>query len=275
MKNERTNMRKNTIHENQTIKTKLSFHPSWNIKPEERYVFMFKNNQCPPLAPNQISIYGLDLAPQEDGIVVTAFIRSSLSQSIQIGQTTLLLLSSQGEILGRKTMDLSVIGELPPNSSRPWRFHFSPTELFVQKLPKEDWKIAFELKPKHQLDLDDSWEQNLSSEAKAHLQEMVNQLEVPKPGEINLMGIQAKTQDNGDLYVTLLIRNGSGKHVTLKQLPLQFIDADGDVVAKGVFKLDHLTVKANTSKPWTFIFPNTVVQKKNPNLKKWQVETPK
>ena len=68
---------------------------------------------------------------------------------------------------------------------------------------------------------------------------------------------------NGPLHTTLLIRNGSEKNMKLEQLPLIVEDASGEVIAKGGFQFDNLEVKANTSKPWTFIFPKELLLKED------------
>ena len=46
-------------------------------------------------------------------------------------------------------------------------------------------------------------------------------------------------------------------------------------IAKGGFNLDQLEVKANTSKPWTFIFPKELLLKENMDLSKWKAYPPK
>ena len=89
------------------------------------------------------------------------------------------------------------------------------------------------------------------------------------------MGIQAQIDENGSLHTTLLIRNGSEKNVKFEQLPLIVEDASGDSVAKGAFQFEELEVKANTSKPWTFIFPKELVLKEDMDLSKWKVYPPK
>ncbi|MCZ0757091.1 SLAP domain-containing protein, partial [Anoxybacillus sp. J5B_2022] len=94
-------------------------------------------------------------------------------------------------------------------------------------------------------------------------------------GEINFMGLEAKLNEKRDLIITLLIRNGSDKHIQLEQIPLVVEDASGDIVCKGVFQLEHLEVRANTSKPWTFIFPSNLLLKEAIDLTKWKVYPPK
>ncbi|SDH18556.1 accessory Sec system S-layer assembly protein [Alteribacillus persepolensis] len=256
------------------VHTDLSFHPEWTMSKEDQYSFQFLNMECPALRPNQISLSGISLQENEPGTCqITAFIRNSLNKTITLHETTLVFLDAKDNVLGRKTVDLSSAGEIPAKSSRPWNFTFNDEELFTSDLPEEGWKLAFQLKPssrKHSLQLDNSWEQSLAEKDKSKLKEMVENLDPPKPGEVNFMGLKALQKDDGALHVTLLIRNGSNKNITLEQIPLQVEDSHSQVVAKGGFSLDQFEVKANTSKPWTFIFPTELVQKEHIDLSSWK-----
>lgn len=258
------------------VKTELSFHPSWNVSVEERYYYQFLHNQQRPLKKNQISLSGIDLKQVPQGYVVTAFVRNSLSRPVAFSPTPLLLLGPNNEVLARKVFDLSELGEVPPRSSRPWKFLFEQETLRTSEIPLVDWKLAFELpkQKRHSLDLEESWEKSLAAEDRQKLQALVQSLQPPKPGEVNFMGLQARQTEQGDLHVTLLIRNGSDKNIHIQQLALQVYDASGDVVASGAFALDNFEVKANTSKPWTFIFPKSLVTKENPDLRSWKVSLP-
>ncbi|MED5053050.1 accessory Sec system S-layer assembly protein [Anoxybacillus rupiensis] len=265
-----------TSSADQDIHPQLSIHPSWSISAEERYYYQFLNNEQQPLKENQISLSGIELKQTEKGYVVTAFVRSSLAKAISFSDTTLLLIGPNGEMLARKTFPLAELGELPPRSSRPWKFFFERETLRVAELPAVDWKIAFELrKPTaHSLDLSESWEKSLADEDKEKLRTLVQSIQPPKPGEINFMGLQIQQAENGDIHATLLIRNGSDKNIQIQQLPLQIEDAAGDLVAQGAFTLQAFEVKANTSKPWTFIFPKALVVKEKPDFRAWKVIVP-
>ena len=147
----------------------------------------------------------------------------------------------------------------------------------MKEIPQTDWKLAFELKrPKepHALDLEESWEKSLAEPDKEKLEQLVKSITPPKAGEVNFMGIQARLDDAGALHTTLLIRNGSEKNVKFEQLPLIVEDASGEVIAKGGFRFEQLEVKANTSKPWTFIFPKELLLKEDIDLSKWKAYPP-
>lgn len=254
------------------VGTSLSIHPYWDIPNEQVYVYRFLNNELQPLKPNQISLSGIQYELVDGNLHVTAFIRNSVNKSINLGDTSLLLLDDQNELVASHTFHLSEVGEIPAESSRPWVFVFPEQTLNKTDFSKENWTLAFNLTAsQHKLDLEDSWEESLSSEAKAKLQKIVEQLQPPKDKEVNFQGLEAKILENGDLAVTLLIRNGNLKDINLQQIPLIVMDVDKNTVAEGQFILNQFTVKANTSKPWTFIFKKSMLKQEEPNLSKWSV----
>ncbi|HHY21722.1 MAG TPA: accessory Sec system S-layer assembly protein [Bacilli bacterium] len=259
-------------HSEEEVETTLSLHPEWTISKEDQYAFQFLNMECPPLKRNQISLSGISLTKESEEVFrVTAFIRNSIDRPIQFEETTLALLDEDGKILGRKQFDLREAGEIPAHSARPWNFYFSHKDLFTTELPAQGWQLAFQIESldMHRLELEESWEKSLATGEKEYLKEVFDRLEPPKKGEFNIIGLQATKQDNGELHVLLFIRNGSNKRAEIEQLPLQIVDAVGDVVATGSFKLEKFTVNPNTSKPWSFIFPASLVQKENPDFSRW------
>lgn len=258
------------------VYTTLVLHDSLEISKAETYVLKFRHQQLPPLKPNQISISSIRLTRFEEDAIVDAFIRNTVDKPVQFEMVDLLLVDENNQALAKKTFDLSEMGEIPALSCMPWRFFFEDDDI-VAEIPDEGWKIAFELKrqaTEHTLDLAPSWDEQLSKEQREHLEQVVAGLPKLKEDEVNFMGLEAVLQEAGTLAVTVLIRNGSTKSIKIEQLPLVVEDADGDQVCQGGFALQDFEVKANTTKPWTFIFPEPLVVKKNPNLTRWKVYPP-
>ncbi|RLQ96814.1 accessory Sec system S-layer assembly protein [Falsibacillus albus] len=256
------------------VETGLSFHPSWRIEKEQEYVFRFLHNELSPLKRNQISLSGVDLSQENGQVQVTAFVRNSLQKTITMGVVELLLLQEDGTILGRKKIDFSELGELPAESSRPWIFPFEQQDLFTEDIPQSNWKLAFNVTSlqEHSLDLDPEWEKSLSDEDKNKLKDIVKSLPKPAPKEFNLMGLTVKMMENGNLNVTILLRNGHENAIQIQQLPLEILDASGEIVAKGGFQLNDFEVKANTTKPWSFVFPKEMILKSNPDFSSWKAQ---
>ncbi len=261
------------------VKTKLSFHPDWNVPQEQQYVFNFLANDLQPLKPNQLSLAAINIEEDKKSGAwnVKAFFRSSLSQPIELGEIELLLLDKEGKRIGAKTFNFKELGVIPPNSARPWVFEFDKASVEAAEVPEEGWTIAFNLISLrgHQLDLDETWKKQLPKEQQEKLAEIIKGL--PKLGktEVNFTGLQVRLNDDQSLHASIFIRNGNDKSINLEQLPLEIIDANGKRIAKGSFKMDPvLTVQPNSTKPWTFIFPAELVEAEGADLSRWTARVP-
>lgn len=255
------------------VKTKLSYHPEWNVPQEQKYIFNFLANELEPLSPNQLSLAAIDIDVNRDGSWdVKAFFRNSLPNTVELNEMPLLIIDKDGRQVASQTFDFKEIGTLPPESARPWVFHFDRKSIRVNEKPEEGWKIAFNLIALrgHQLELDDSWKKQLSQEQIELLEKAVKELPKLNDTEVNFTGFQLKLHENNNLVVSMFIRNGNDRAINIEQLPLEIVDANGKQVAKGYFKLDPaLTVQPNSTKPWTFIFPGEKVNSEGADLSRW------
>lgn len=268
------NVTSKSQNDNSDVETKLSFHPDWNVPQEQKYIFNFLANELEPLKRNQLSLssISIDEDPRSGKWLVRAFFRSSLAEAIELGEIELFIMDKNDELVASKKFDFKALGTIPAESARPWVFEFEKSTLKTNEIPEDGWKIAFNLVSLrgHQLELDATWEEQLPAEQKEELAKIVKTL--PKLGEteVNFTGLQAKFANDGSLNVSIFIRNGHNKAINLEQLPLEIIDARGKQIAKGSFKMDPiLTVQPNSTKPWTFIFPSSLVNPKGADLSRW------
>ncbi|MFJ7932780.1 accessory Sec system S-layer assembly protein [Sporosarcina sp. NPDC096371] len=268
----------NTSTSTDAVETTLSLHPEWDVPQEQDYVFRFLSNELEPLKPNQISLSGIDIdvEPADGSWLVKAFFRSSLDQQISVGSVELMLINEEGETLASDEFNLNELGDIPARSARPWVFVFTKDNIFAEQPPTENWKLAFNVQSMvpHKLELEPAWEESLSNEQKEGLSTVVEGLPKLKPREVNISGFQVKQQDDGSIATSIFIRNGHSKQINIEKLPLELIDATGELVASGSFELAPLSVKANTTKPWTFIFPQELIKKEEPDLSRWTVRVP-
>ncbi|WP_231689653.1 accessory Sec system S-layer assembly protein [Bacillus sp. FJAT-27245] len=276
---EKGNEEKNISNEEGRVKTTLIFHPDWELSSSERYIYMFQHQQLTLLKPNQVSIDGIKLLNYNDGFVVVAFLRNTLDKPIHFESINLILLNGEGQALAKRRFDLDTLGEIPAHSCIPWRFLFEESDKLGETIPETGWRIEFELvqsredKP-HELDLAPSWEDQLGPEQKENLRKIVADLPKLEPNQVNIMGFKAEFSPEGQLGVTVMIRNGSENAIQLEQIPLAIVDATGDIIAKGGFKLNDFKVKSNATRPWTFVFPKELLTKENPDMSSWKVIMP-
>ncbi|RNF38202.1 accessory Sec system S-layer assembly protein [Planococcus salinus] len=260
------------------VVTELSIASDWKVSKEQEYVLKFLSNDLPPLKADQLSLSGIqiDVDKGKGDWNVQAFFRSSLDRPIKLGKAELMLLDATNDVVGSQEFDLSELGTLPPFSNRPWVFKFKKENLKSTEVPTDQWSLAFNVQSlvPHSLDLDPAWEEALPKDQKLSLKELVKNLPALKPREVNITGFQSKFTEEGNLAISVFIRNGHTKQIQLEKLPLEVLDAKGEQVVKGSFKLDNLMIKANTSKPWTFIFPREMLTNETPDLSRWTARVP-
>jgi accessory Sec system S-layer assembly protein len=273
--------RKETESKAAGVTTSLSLHESWEkrLNMQEKYALSFMAQELPPLEEGNISLAGISLVPHDDGVQVTAFLRNGTNRPLRLGEMPLVVLFGDQQLFTRQTFDLGELGEIPPYAARPWTFVFK-REYFLQvNVLLTNWKIAFELAQKkmvlpQQLELEESWIKALTDEQKQSLIELAKRLPPLKEGEVNIQSVQLRRAEDGALHAMLLIRNGSTQSLSIEKLPLALYDAAGDKVAEGLFELGGLTVNANTSKPWMFIYPKESVLKDDADFSRWKVGVP-
>ncbi|WP_313238204.1 accessory Sec system S-layer assembly protein [Sporosarcina ureae] len=261
------------------IETELSLHEQWSLTQEQEYVFRFLANELEPLKPNQISLSGIDidLEPANGSWLVKAFFRSSLDEAITVGEIELLLLDEEGNTAASAKFDLNELGEIPARSARPWVFVFEKKDQLAEEIPATNWKLAFNVHSMmpHQLELAPTWEEQLPAEQKEALANIVSDLPKLKPREVNIAGFQIQSQDDQTIAASVFVRNGHSKQINIEKLPLELIDATGELVARGTFDLNPpLSVKANSTTPWTFIYPKELVKKEEPDFSRWTIRVP-
>lgn len=267
--------------EEDEVVTSLSLHESWEerLSPQEKYALSFMAQELVPLAKGKISLVGTSLAPHDDGVEVTAFVRNSSDHPVRLGTMNLVILIGDQELFARQSFDLAVLGEIPPRSARPWSFVFTRDHFLQVNVLLANWKIAFEMAQKkmvlpQQLELEESWIKALGDEQKQALIELAKRLPALKEGEVNVQSVQIRQKEDGALHVILLIRNGSKQSLNFEKLPLVLCDATGDKVAEGLFELGSFVVNPGTSKPWLFIFPRESVVKEKADFSRWKVTVP-
>ncbi len=255
------------------LMTTLSIASDWRIEREQEYVLNFLSNELHPLKPNQLSLSAIDIIENEytGDWHVQAFIRSSLNHPITLGNAELILLDADGNSLATQEFNLSDLGSLPSLSHRPWIFIFEKSNIKVDQPLPSNWSLAFNVQSliPHSLELEESWENALAEEQKSALRNIVNNLPALKPREVNITGFQVKFTDEQNLSVSIFIRNGFTHHINLEKISLEVLDANAELVVQGSFELENFKVKANTSKPWTFIFPKEMIQHENPDFTRW------
>lgn len=253
-------------------KQKLALHPTWeDIAQESKYVLQYQHHELPEIEEYEFGFSGVKIREDDGKIFVSTFIRNRVPVPYAPDEITLFLVDADNRMLAKKDIALKeLVGNVPAHSNMPWNFVFEKKDRSRLELG-EEWQLLCSEPNPHKLELEPSWEEQLSEEQKEQLEELFNGLGDVPLSSLNFTGISANFLEDGSLNVMAFIRNGYNQDVTISQLPLQVLDRKKKVVAKGTFALGEFTVKTNTTKPWSFTFSDVLLSEEERNMNTWKI----
>jgi len=256
------------------IDTVLSVHPSWNLTDEQKYVLNFMHFELPKLKRNRINLTGMQITQNDTHLEVSIFIRNSSKYEVDLPKEVILVIkTNDDQIIAKRVFDLSEVGTLPPESSRPWVLTIPKNELQLTQFSTLDFKVdfSFEQIVHERLVFDPRWNAILTPEARADFERLVAQLPPMQENQISLVGYAIKKFDNGRIGASAFIRNSYSKPAVFKNLPVMILDNNKQIVAEGMFEDLNLNIPAKSVTPWSFAFGPTTIKQENADLTTWYI----
>ena len=98
--------------------------------------------------------------------------------------------------------------------------------------------------------------------------------EVPElnEGDFSVSTFSIGVQKNGNILVTLVMRNGTNKPIKLDKIPMTVKDANGTVVKSNLFELNDFVVSPFRARVCNFAFPTGLTLEQDAALENWTVE---
>ena len=208
---------------------------------------------------NKLNITAIEIDLNDsDKIKVLSIIRSTLIKDIKLAKTSISLVNREMKVISEKEEDFRALGTIKKNTAYLYSLEFPKKEIILTNFDEvKDWSLAFSNNLSHKVDYSDLDESKIPQTTRDYLQNIVDQTPLNK-NELSFLGFSTKLDNENNLHLNLLIRNGTKDTLDIKQLPLKLFDATGDLTAQGSFKLDGVSILANSSKPISLVFPPKV-----------------
>ena len=105
-----------------------------------------------------------------------------------------------------------------------------------------------------QLRFESSWEKALSAQDRNHIEKLFNDTKQQHHSTLVFSPIREAINHRNELLITVLVHNFSHNPLTFENTRLVYSN-EQEILAEKAFTLPSLTIPAQTSMPWTFIFP--------------------
>lgn len=222
-----------------------------------------------------IDVEGVYAYDQGENIEVKIYIRNGLSQNVNFEYIPFMIVNSKEEVLAYQMFNMKELGEIPAHSARPWKLYFDKKNVYVDKIPMDDWSIAFDSRLNVEESVTIEYE-NLPDEIEVSdrlvFEKFLSDQSKLKIGKFGASSFSIGIQKDGTIVVTVVMRNGSNNSIKVEQVPITLKDAKGNVVKSNLFKLDNFVISPFKAKIYNFTFQTGVRLEEDASLNDWKVE---
>ncbi len=120
-----------------------------------------------------------------------------------------------------------------------------------------------------QLQFHPVWKDKLTLAQKEELLTFFEE-QAPITGKFDAVLVRGKFKKNGGAVATVLLRNGDGKPLKIKQAKVEMTDSANHLVAAEEFELD-LSLEEGSALPWSFVFSRESVKKADVDSENWKI----
>lgn len=278
IKEEVDNSSNSSSEERKIAKLQLSATPEMEstMSDFQKEFILEELEELPPIMEGDLNIWTTYIFDMGDKFEVGVYIRNGLQKPVNLELVPLNITDKENNIVGRKVFNLKEIGIIPSMSARPWKIYFEKEIVQVPALNKDDFKIVFDLniKAKATVELEiENLPENMNSQEKQKYISFLKNLPAIGPNEISISTYSLTKDQQENLEIILLIRNGSSKQVKLEALPVKVVTMDGQEVVGGIFdfKEEPITINERKAILHRFIFPSENIANQEINLKECKV----
>lgn len=218
-----------------------------------------------PIKENDINISTIYVFDDGDEIEAKVYFRNGFLKKVNFEYVPLVLVNSQKDIVASKVFDLREMGDIPSGGARPWKLYFEKSSVDMSKFSPENCKVIFNKNIKAvnyaKFQFQDFPEE--LNNFKGEFQKFLENLPNIEKGKFSTSTFNITLQQNGNLIVTIIMRNSVEKAVKIEEIPVTIKDENDNVVVSGKFQLNDFTINSMKARVCILTFetnlnPNTV-----------------
>lgn len=231
-------------------------------------------SELEPIKEGDINVSGVYAYDLGDQLEVKIYIRNGLDTEINLEYIPFMIINSKGETLAYQLCNMKELGEIPPHSARPCKIYFDKKNVYVDKIPMDDWKITFDSNLKVEEYLRPEYEnlpEEIEAEDKAVFDRFLEELPKLKVGEFSVSTFSVGIKKDGQILVTLVMRNAASKAIKVDKIPMTIKDDKGIAVKSSLFELDDFVVSPYKAKVCNFSLPTNLKLEQDLALNDWSV----
>lgn len=229
-----------------------------NLKTKVYEEELKKINKEMPISENEIKINKIYTLKSLDHLEVGFFIRNGLNRKISFEKVNLVLQDEKENNVAFRTFDLKEYQPIPAFSATPYIVEFPLSEI-ADFDEKQNYTLMFAGMEsttvfKSAVTEIENISEELSFEDRKEIEDFSKNLPTLEVGQFSIAVFKLIKNENGDISIITLLRNGANTTAKLEELPITVVDENGLIVARTVLvnKDGIVSINARKSKLMTF-----------------------
>lgn len=256
----------------------LSLHPK-----DEASVSNFQKEfikeelaELPPINKGEVNIASSYIYDIGESYEASIYIRNGLESEMSFQAVPLSVINSNGEVLASQIFDLIELGNIPPMSARPWKICFNKSSFSAKDIDIKDCKIVFDSNIKALKTVNvtlSNLPEGIGELEKRKYEEFIENLPRLEKNTLSISTYSLEKDNDNNIVITIVIRNGSNKEAKLEKLPVKVVDKDGNIIVSGTFELTDEEIKVGSLSAilHRFIFQSNICVNTEIDLSKCKV----
>lgn len=262
------------MEEKNAVDIKLSLTPEMEVvmsEVQKDYLEEEMVEAIPKIEKGQVNISGVYAYKDGDQWEVKFYIVNGLNQQLNFEKVPLKIITSAGEEIAYQVFNLKGIGNIPPYSARPAKVYFNKENVFVDEIKHGDWKITFDANIKGVTYADIEFEnfpEQMEEKDKNAFNEFLKNIPKIEKGEVSINLFTMIQYKNGDILITLVLRNGLNKEIKIEELPLTLRDENEDIVFSSIYRLEDFKISPQKARILSVVVKKDILLNEEVDLTK-------
>lgn len=230
--------------------------------------------KLPKIEDGQVNITSEYFAYFEGKIETKVFIRNMLPKKINFDDVYLGIKDENGSIIKEQKFNLAYLGDIPPCSVKVTKIFFEVDGINLDDIKFENLKICFSSQVKAFKSIDTEFQalpEGFTYEQIAVCNKYLKNLNKIEVNTITLSAVDLLANDDGNIIITIIARNGYDKEIKLEEIPISVFDKNDSKIASVRFKTDDLGILPKKARLFNLIINKENIIQENYDLSKWKI----
>lgn len=263
-------------NDNEIIETMLSLNERETLIISDTQKEFLKDeiDELPPIKENEINISAIYGFYNDNNLEVKAYLRNGFKKPVNFEEMNVYILNEKNEILGEQTFNFKTFGTIDKGMARPIKLYFDKCNIKVDDINKYNWKIGFNSEINVNINLKLDYSSILKNESVTDnevIKKFIEEQPKMKLNSFSFSTFNIMLNTNGEIVVTVLVRNSMDKAIIINQVPMTIFNENDELITRLKFENTNLEIAKSSAILTNFVIKTQLEIEQNIDCNNYKV----